>query len=178
MVRLWAGGWLPTEAQWEWTARGPDRNVFPWGDAWDRSRCNSAEYHSEEPFNDPTDWQPWCEGLGAQRSDEGGWTVDLSTSLGYLCGVGSFPGGASWCDALDMSGNVTEWCRDWYDEGFYGSAAGRMRNPLSANDRSNMRVNRGGSWFSFAFYCRSAHRNWLNPVGRSDYQGFRLSWAR
>ena len=70
----------------------------------------------------------------------------------------------------DMSGNVCEWCQDWY--GAYNSNA--QTNPtgsLSGTDR----VFRGGSWISYMWICRLSNRENLSPDTRYAYIGFRLA---
>lgn len=85
----WAGGHLPTETQWEkaagWT--GSCQNLFPWGDTWDREKCNN--------FYD-------------QNIAGGGYCAQQPAPVGsYLCDVSSY-------GCYDMAGNVMEWCQDWY----------------------------------------------------------------
>jgi sulfatase modifying factor 1 len=84
---------LPTEAQWEYAARGPEGRKYPWGNEWETKRCCNFWERSDGPF--------------------GG---DLTTE------VGSLPAGDSWCGASDLAGNVWEYCTDVYDDGYYAQS--------------------------------------------------------
>jgi formylglycine-generating enzyme required for sulfatase activity len=82
--------------------------------------------------------------------------------------VGSFPANAF--GLYDMHGNVEEWCWDWYGD----YPKGNVTDPTGARTGSN-RVSRGGSWSSYAHWCRSAYRSVITPGARENYRGFRVA---
>jgi formylglycine-generating enzyme required for sulfatase activity len=72
----------------------------------------------------------------------------------------------------DMSGNVYEWCWDWYGSDYYGKSP--SSNPKGP-DTGSSRVIRGGSWGSNPVFCRAAYRGSNGPADRSSSVGFRLA---
>jgi formylglycine-generating enzyme required for sulfatase activity len=127
---------LPTEAEWEYAARGGQNYRY------------------------------------AGSSDIGnvGWYSRNSDGTTHSVGQKS----PNDFGLYDMTGNVWEWCSDWFGSEYYKSSP--QENPQGPPSGSG-RVLRGGSWSHLARYCRTAHRHNRRPDARNYYNGVRLVLA-
>jgi len=143
---------LPTEAEWEYAARG---GVLSKG----------YEYAGSNSLTDVG----WFWENSGDKMLSGEWKADKVTENNCR----THPVGQKKANELglhDMSGNVWEWCADWYSE--YPSSA--QTNPTGPALAAN-RVSRGGGWGNTARLCRSAFRYGSTPARRNYDVGFRLA---
>jgi formylglycine-generating enzyme required for sulfatase activity len=145
------GARLPTEAQWEYAARGPDSLIFPWGNKFDGTRLNFCDEH--------------CLPVAP------GFDIDFDDGYRYTAPVGTYPEGVSWVGAFDMSGNVWEWVSGLLREYPYRPNDGREVDGNS--DSSSLRAIRGGAFIDMSVSVRAASRNQRMPVEQSIRFGFR-----
>lgn len=125
---------LPTEAEWEFAARGGNYS-------------NGYKYSGSNRIDDVA----WYDG------NSGDMTHEVATKMPNELGI------------YDMTGNVCEWCSDWYEE--YSSSS--QTDPSGPADGS-YRVLRCGNWGGDATYCRVSNRDYNTPDGRNSSGGFRL----
>ncbi len=136
---------LPTEAEWEFACRGGNNSrgyKYSGGNDIDNVAWNT----------DNSGRKSWLRGISGRRVHH------VATKLPNELGI------------YDMSGNVFEWCSDWY--GDYSIHA--QTNPKGSDD-GVYRVLRGGSWGINARSCRSSYRSGGSPSFRSSYLGLRLA---
>lgn len=142
----WAEAVLPTEAQWEYGARGPQSLLFPWGNEFEAGRANFCD--SDCPHS-------WREAA-------------YQDGFATLAPVGSYPAGSSWIGALDMAGNIWEWVSDWYAP--YPTAPQQDPTGPTAGQE---RVLRGGSWTSNHWFLHSGYRRSAVSSSYNNDVGFR-----
>jgi serine/threonine-protein kinase len=142
----WVGGRLPTEAEWEYAARGTEGALYPWGDAFDSTLVNHCDVNCEEFWADP----------------------EVDDGYTFSAPVGSYLGSESWVGAFDMAGNVFEWVADWF--GNYPNE--QVTNPTGL-ETGNYKVLRGGSYIYEQSRLRTATRDNISPTEKDSAIGFR-----
>lgn len=150
---------LPSEAHWEYASRAGALTAYWWGDnpKEGKGKLNGPDLCLKKTYeNNPL----YADKLAVFPFDDG---------YEYTAPVGSFepnPWGLK-----DMSGNVWEWCDDWY--GDYPVSKKAIEDPSGPSSGSH-KVIRGGGWYRSPRRSRSGNRDWDSPSIRYDSLGFRI----
>ena len=145
---------LPTEAEWEYACRAGTRTRYSSGDNPESLLSVANIFDADTAAN----WPKWK-------------TFALVGHDGYefTAPVARFAPNAF--GLYDMHGNAWEWVADWHSDDYYAHSP--VDNPQGP-PTGDVRVRRGGSWHTWAFYARSAFRNWNSPQTRYTLLGMRL----
>jgi len=141
---------LPTEAEWEYACRAGSTTRYYWGDSDEYEVVDQYAVYDKNSYDNGENHKDYGPHVAGSKKPN------------------------SW-GLYDMSGNVWEWCADWYVKDYYGKSP--SRNPQGPSS-GGLRVVRGGSWDRDDGFVRSAGRNWYRPDLRTYGDcGFRVVFS-
>ena len=145
---------LPTEAEWEYACRAGTRTRYSSGEDPESLLSVANVFDADTAVNWPQ-WKPFA----LVGHDSYAFTAPVARFAPNAFGL------------YDMHGNAWEWVSDWHSDDYYAhSPVDDPQGPPTGD----VRVRRGGSWHTWAFYARSTFRNWNSPETRYTLLGMRL----